>query len=85
MEMPSLALRAACSKPFTWLAILADIASPAASSLAELIRLPVDNRSIAVLIALSFLAIAFDASVALTFVFITVTWDSSFRKKKLIS
>jgi len=67
------------------LAILADIASPAASSLAELIRLPVDNRSIAVLIALSFLAIAFDASVALTFVFITVTWDSSFRKKKLIS
>jgi hypothetical protein len=39
--------------------------------------LPVDSRSIAVLIALSFLANALDARVALTFVFITVTGDSS--------
>jgi uncharacterized membrane protein len=57
------------------------MASPAASSAAELIRLPVDSRSIAVLIALSFLDTAFDARVALTFVFITVTWDSSYHER----
>jgi hypothetical protein len=64
------------------LAILEAIANPAASSPAELIRFPVDSRSIAVPIALSFLAIALDASVALTFVLITVTWDSSLFERQ---
>ncbi len=48
------------------------MANPAASSAAELILSPVDRRSMAVVIARSFLVIAFDASVALTFVLITV-------------
>jgi hypothetical protein len=78
MEMPSFALRAACSRPSTCERILDAIASPAASSAAELILSPVDRRSIAVDIARSFLVIALDASVALTFVLITVIDNSTF-------
>jgi hypothetical protein len=59
-------------------------ARPAASSPALLIRFPVDRRSIAVVIALSFLAIAFDAKVALTFVFITVMGTPSKAYQQVI-
>ena len=49
-----------------------EIAKPAASSFAELIRLPVDSRSIAVDIILSFDFNAFCVSSAFAFVLITV-------------
>ena len=48
IEMPSFALRMPWFMPRTCASIDVEIARPAASSLAELIRLPVDSRSIAV-------------------------------------
>jgi hypothetical protein len=56
----------------TWEVIRVEIARPAASSFAELMRRPVDRRSIEVAIARSLVPIAFRAIVAPMFVFITV-------------
>ena len=46
IEIPSLALRIATPIPLIWLDIRFDICKPAASSLALLMRMPVDKRSI---------------------------------------
>ncbi len=48
-EMPSLAFEDAWFRPLIWLVMRLAMAWPAASSLAELILLPEDRRSIAVL------------------------------------
>jgi len=53
-EIASLAFRAAMLRPLTWPDIRSEIASPAASSLALLMREPVESRSIAVDMARSF-------------------------------
>jgi hypothetical protein len=64
-----------------WEVILEEIAKPAASSFAELIRIPVDNRSMVVLIERSFrvieLAAIFAAILVLIvaiFIFLFVIW-----------
>jgi hypothetical protein len=72
IEIASFALRAAMFKPEICPAIRLAIARPAASSFAELIRNPVESRSIEVDIARLFLPIASRAMFALMFVFITV-------------
>ncbi|MNO91101.1 hypothetical protein D3C76_826410 [compost metagenome] len=51
-EMPSLALRTATPRPLIWLVRRLEICRPAASSLALLMREPVDRRSSEVLSAL---------------------------------
>jgi len=56
MEIPSLALRIAAFKPRTWDSMRELMARPAASSLAELMREPVDKRSMAVVNFLLFAA-----------------------------
>jgi hypothetical protein len=61
----------------TWAVILVAIARPAASSFAELMRRPVDRRSIETPIDLSFRATALAASVAETFVLITLIFLAS--------
>jgi hypothetical protein len=72
MEIASPAFLAACWRPSICEVILLAMASPAASSPALLIRLPVLRRSIASFIARSFLASELAAMVADVFVFITV-------------
>jgi hypothetical protein len=72
IDIASFALRAAMFKPEICPAIRFDIASPAASSIAELIRNPVESRSMEVDIARLFLTMASRAMLALMFVFITV-------------
>lgn len=47
-EMPSLALRTAWFMPLTWVVIRSEIAKPAASSLALLMRSPLERRCIEV-------------------------------------
>jgi hypothetical protein len=76
-EMASFAFRTAIFKPDVWADILSDIARPAASSLAELMREPVERRSIAVDMARSFRCIASLASNEAVFVLITVMINSS--------
>ena len=78
IEIASLAFLAACSSPWICEVILLEIASPAASSPALLIRLPVDRRSIASFIARSFRANELAAIVADVFVLITVIMFTSF-------
>ncbi|MCY1335908.1 hypothetical protein D9M69_217060 [compost metagenome] len=56
-EMPSLALRVATLRPLIWLVRRLEICRPAASSLALLMREPVDRRSSEVLSALDVLVI----------------------------
>ena len=77
IEIASLAFLAAISSPLTSDFMRVEIASPAASSLAEFIRRPVESRSIAVPMALSLRRIAFAASVAETFVLITLIFLTS--------
>jgi hypothetical protein len=77
MAIPSLALRAACCNPRICDVIRVSIASPAASSLAELILLPVDKRSMVRSIARSFVFIELAVTVAAVFVLITVMFLSS--------
>ena len=55
IEIASFAFLTAMLRPETWAAIRSDIARPAASSFALLMREPVDKRSIAEDIARSFL------------------------------
>src|SRR6195952_2878884 len=71
IEMPSLALRIAWLMPRTCEVIEVEMARPAASSLALLMRLPVDRRSIAVPSALPATDEAFAALMALILVLIT--------------
>ena len=65
-------LRTAWSRPRIWDVIREEIAKPAASSLAELMRLPVDNCSIATDSARLFLFKAFCEINDLTLVLMTV-------------
>src|SRR3990167_1163083 len=51
-EMPSLALRTATPRPLIWLVMRLEICRPAASSLALLMREPVDRRCMVVANAL---------------------------------
>ena len=71
-EMASFALRTAMFNPLTWADILSEIARPAASSLAELMREPVESRSIDCAIARSFRCIASLATNEAVLVLITV-------------
>ena len=72
MEMPSLALRMPWLMPRTCAVMLVAMARPAASSLAELMRLPVESRSMAVPRALLACDDALAAFIALMFVLITL-------------
>ncbi|VXC74854.1 hypothetical protein SPHINGOT1_130243 [Sphingomonas sp. T1] len=72
IEMPSFALRMPWFMPRTCAVIEVEMARPAASSLAELIRLPVDRRSIAVDSMFDALVEALAARSAETFVAITL-------------
>jgi hypothetical protein len=77
MEIASFALRTPIFRVDTWEVIRVEIARPAASSFAELMRRPVDRRSIETPIDLSFRATALAASVAETFVLITLIFLAS--------
>jgi hypothetical protein len=68
--MASLALRTAWFKPLICEVIFEEIAKPAASSFAELIRMPVDNLSMVELMERSLRVIALDAMFADIFVLI---------------
>jgi len=70
-EIPSLALRMATLKPRDWVSMRVAMFKPAASSLAELMRLPLDKRSIAVDITRLFSLRDCWAVKALTLVLIT--------------
>src|SRR5689334_24928957 len=70
--MPSLALRTAWFMPRICVVILLAMARPAASSFAELMRLPVERRSIAVWSDASARRLLFCARSAAVFVLITV-------------
>ena len=72
IEIASFAFLDAIVNPLTTAFMRDEIASPAASSLAELIRCPVESRSIAVDICLSLRPSAFAAIVDEILVFITV-------------
>jgi len=74
--MASPALRTAWFKPRICCVILVAMAIPAASSLAELMRLPVDNCCIAKLCALPEFVSAFCENNALTLVLITAIFFS---------
>ena len=69
--IPSLALRIDWFMPRTWLVMEVAMARPAASSLALLMRLPVDRRSIAVPSALLAIVEALAALVAAMLVLMT--------------
>ena len=71
IEMPSLALRTAWFRPRIWAVILLLMARPAASSAAELMRLPVDSCSMALLRLRLFTVRAFCATSDFTLVLIT--------------
>ena len=71
IEIASFAFLTAICKPRTCEVILLEILRPAASSAAELIRLPVERRSMAVDIARLFWESASRATRDLTFVLIT--------------
>ena len=71
MLMPSLRLRTAMFRPRIWEVMFWPMARPAASSLAEFTRVPVESCSMAVLIERALVFIAFCEYIALTFVLIT--------------
>ena len=79
-EIASFAFLTAICKPRTWEVILLEMLKPAASSDAELIRLPVERRSMAVDIWRLFWVSASRATRDLTFVLIT---DMVFLLKEL--
>jgi hypothetical protein len=70
IEIASLALRTAWFKPLICEVIFEEIAKPAASSFAELMRRPVDSLSMVELIERSLRVIALDAMFADMFVLI---------------
>ncbi len=79
MEMASLALRTAWSRPLIWEVILLEMARPAASSAAVLIRLPVDKRCIATPRSRALRSKAAWVISDLTLVLITLTVNSLFQ------
>ena len=78
IEIASFAFLTAIFRPEICAPMRSAIASPAASSLALLMREPVDKRSIAVDMARSFLLIASLAIIDEVLVFITVIMISTF-------